>query len=108
MLTPISESTLTDTDRAAALVYNCLAVDVQTGAYLFQSAGQWKNGLLKFILVLPHETPADRGGVFGERRNMFAVERAVIPAWSIDEAIDVANKRLPGMMRRAKIAQHKK
>lgn len=104
MLVITSQSSLSDTDKIAAVAFHrMMAVDVETGAYLMPSHGR-SRWAPKYFLILPHETPKDRGGIMGTRKCSFAFERAIIRAWSDEEAVTIANKRLPRLLKRAQQA----
>lgn len=100
MLVPISKSSLSDTDKiGVAMIRGWDAVDVENVAYLKQTAGRGKYGLPKFLLIAPDPKPAQ----FTEILQAYCYPdfvRSIIRAWSLSEAIDIANQRLPKLLKR--------
>lgn len=89
-------------DPFARLFCRFDAVDPESGAYLFHTAGRGKGGLPKYILILPNVPVAKRESLF-THATWNDGERKFIRAWSREEAIRVANGRLMKML--AKRAQ---
>jgi hypothetical protein len=58
------------------------AIDPETGALLKQTAGQGKDGLPKFVLILPNKTPAERSGLLADYRWDYPHGRKIIRAWT--------------------------
>lgn len=109
MLVPIEKSSLSDVDKISAVcIWGWIAIDVETGAYMGRSYGRCKGGLTKFYVILPHETPAERGGFLKPRQVPFARERSVIRAYDESDALEVANKRLPQLVKRVEKARARK
>lgn len=101
MLVEISKSTLCDTDKInASLLRDWCAIDTESGAYLKQTSGRGKCGLPKFFVILPHKSPAERGGFF-KNTVSGGFERTTIRAWTLQEAIKIGNERLPKLTKRA-------
>jgi hypothetical protein len=88
----ISECGLDESGMFAAVcVKEWCALDVESGAFMFRTNGRGKAGLLKFILILPAQTPAERGGLF-ESYTWNSSDRKFIRAWSEAEAIKAEGK----------------
>lgn len=73
------------------------AVDPDTGAFLWQTNGRGKGGLPTWILILPNETVAERGGLFSKDYTWEYENRKRFRAWSLAEAIEIGNRRLAKM-----------
>jgi len=100
MLVPISKSSLSDTEKiGVAFIRGWDAVDVENCAYLKQTAGRGKYGLPKFLLIAPDPKPVQLTDIL-QAYSYHDVVRSVIRAWSLDEAIEIANKRLPALLKR--------
>lgn len=97
-LRPMSEAGLSEADRFAALIKGWSAVCPVTGAFLSASHGRTKRGDTKYVLILPTETPAERGGLFA-KYEWNDEDRKFIRAYSEAEAIEIANKRLEKMLK---------
>lgn len=96
-LQPIADLGLTDSERLGAIFKRWCAIDPETGAFLSASNGRTKYGDTKYILILPTKTPAERGGLFADY-DWTEKDRKRIRAWSLSEAIEIANKRLEKMV----------
>jgi hypothetical protein len=99
MLRPISQVTLTDTERIAAVLKGWMALDTETGAFLSQTRGRGKRGLPTYILILPNKTLIQRGGLFAEYDWDYPKDRKFIREWTDEAAIETANKRLRKMLK---------
>lgn len=100
MLVPISKSSLSDTEKiGVAMIRSWDAVDVENVVYLKQTAGRGKYGLPKFLLIAPDPKPAQFSDILQAYCYPDFV-RSVIRAWSLEEAIEIANKRLPALLKR--------
>jgi len=100
MLVPISKSSLSDTEKiGVAMIRSWDAVDVENVVYLKQTAGRGKYGLPKFLLIAPDPKPAQFSDILQAYCYPDFV-RSVIRAWSLDEAIEIANQRLPKLLKR--------
>jgi hypothetical protein len=101
MLTKIAQSNLSDVNKVGvALIRGWDAIDTENFAYLRQSAGRGKYGLPKYHLLVFVNPPATFEELLQAYSNFDTVYSAV-RAWTLDEAIDVANKRLPKLLKRA-------
>jgi hypothetical protein len=100
MLKPISSF---DPDvRLAALFRSWAAIDPESGAFLSRSRGNAKYGFTHYVLILPKESLAERGGYFG-KYTWDEQERKRLRAYSDDEALAIANDRLTKLLaKRAK------
>lgn len=100
MLVPISKSSLSDTDKfGVSFIRGWDAVDVENCVYLKKTAGRGKYGLPKFLLIVPDPKPAQLTDIF-QAYSYHDYVRSVIRAWSLDEAIQIANQRLPKLLKR--------
>lgn len=96
-LVVVSKSDLSEPEKFAAIFRGYCAVDVETGAYMWASAGRSK-WAPKYNLILPSTTPKQRGDFFKFDINFV---RSTICAWSEEEAIQIANEvRLPKLLRK--------
>ena len=97
MLKPIAE--LPEQDRFNAMMLGWVAVDPESGAYLFRTYGP-NQGLTapKYILILPDEPVAQRRSLFASCAFVYPYGRKVVRAWTDEEAIADANGRLPRML----------
>jgi hypothetical protein len=106
MLVKISQSNLSDVNKVGV---TCIrgwdAVDTDNFAYLRQTAGRGKYGLPKFILLLV-TNPPEKFEQLLEAYSNFDKVYSVIRAWSLEEAIEIANKRLPRLQKRAQHTPH--
>ena len=102
MLVKISQSNLSDVDKVGvAAIRGWDAVDLDNFAYLLQTNGRGKYGLPKFILSVYVEHPEtfeDTLKAYADYARIYSTIRA----WSLDEAIEVANRRLPRLLKRVK------
>jgi hypothetical protein len=97
-LRPIAECDLDEGQRFTAVFQKeWCALDTESGAFLSQTKGRGKNGLLKFVLILPSRTPTERGGLF-ESYTWNQQDRKFIRAWSEAEAVEIANSKLKKMI----------
>jgi len=99
MLEITSKSTLDENEKFGCIMRGMCAVDPESGAYLKPSYGRSSHEP-KYFLILPAEPPADRGGFLAHGKS-YDFERSIIRAWSEQEAIELANKRLPLLQARA-------
>lgn len=84
--------------RLAALFRGWCAICRETGAFLIASAGRPKTGnRRKYILIVPNETIAERGGLFGDY-TWGEKSRKFLRADSDEEAIILANEKLAYML----------
>jgi hypothetical protein len=80
--------------RFDALVLRCHAADFEHGAHLSKTAGRGKSGLPKYVLIVKD---ANAGAADLRALMHFSFEwdyRSFIRAWSLQEAIEIANQRL--------------
>jgi len=97
MLKPISE--LPEDDHFKAMMLGWVAVDPESGAYLFSTNGRSKSLTApKYILILPDEPIADRRSLFTNCSFGYPYGRKIVRAWSDEDAIAAANGRLPKMI----------
>ena len=83
-----------DDIRLSALFRGAIALCRETGAFLSRTNGRSKAGSgQKYVLVLPSESPEERGGFFRYSYSTALVKR--IRAWSDQEAIDRFNLMPP-------------
>lgn len=80
--------------RLSALFKGWCALCSDTGAFLSAGNGRSKseNGH-KYVLIVPNETLDERGGFFGDY-TWDNPRRKFVRAWSEEEAIAAANKKL--------------
>jgi hypothetical protein len=103
MFVKISQSDLSDVNKVGALcIRGWHAVDTANCGYLYQTSGRGKYGLPKFILVLV-VNPPDRFDEVMEAYTRWERITSVIRAWSLEEAIQIANTRLPRLQKRAQL-----
>ena len=95
MLKPISE--LPEQDRFNALMLGWVAIDTDSGAYLFRTYGRTSKAP-KYILILPSKTITERRSLFHDRNWDYPHGRKIVRAWSDEDAINDANGRLPKML----------
>lgn len=80
--------------RFDGLVHRCDAVDFEHGAFLSKTAGRGKGGLPKYVLIVK-EANAGAANVSALMRTGFEWDyRSFVRAWSLREAIEIANQRL--------------
>ena len=104
MLKPTSE--LPEQERFNAWMLGWVAVDKESGAYLFSSNGrQRKLTALKYYLILPDKPVHERRSLFTNCSFGYPYGRKIVRAWSDEEAIAEANKRLPKMIEQQAAAQ---
>lgn len=97
MFVEVSKANLPETEKVGVrLIRGWSAVDTENMAYLSRTAGHTKFGLPKYIVILPTPKPETFQEVIEYKRLDFV--RSVIRAWSLDEAIIIANKRLPRLL----------
>lgn len=104
MIRPISEAELTSGERLSAFFNQWIGICTETGAFLRRSNGSSAAGV-RFLLILPNKSPADRGGLLKPYEWSYPHGRKFISAWSDDEAIDLANKKLAKMIIKLSEAQ---
>lgn len=94
MLKFVADLDLSEEERLAGLFSRKLAICLDTGAYLSESRGRARGGT-NYTLILPD--------VF-ERSDLWRhqpwTHRSQFKAWTRCEAIEIANRRLPGLVRR--------
>ena len=101
MFVPVSQSNLSDVNKIGVLaIRGWDAVDMENFAYLYQTSGRGKYGLPKFILVLFTEHPDKFEDALKAYLDLSRVS-SVIRAWSLEDAIKIADKRLPRLQKRA-------
>ena len=101
MFVKISQSNLSDVNKVGvALIRGWDAIDTENFAYLHRTAGRGKYGLPKFILVLFTNHPATFEELL-QAYSQWESAYSVIRAWSLEEAIEIANKRLPRLQKKA-------
>lgn len=100
MFIKISDSGLSETDKVgAAFIRGWQAVDTENVGWIRQSAGRGKYGLPKYYVILPvpkPETIEELLKAYNYPDSIFSTIRV----WSLDEAIEIANKRLPSLLKR--------
>jgi hypothetical protein len=101
MLVSISQSNLSDVNKiGVSMIRGWDAVDTENFAYLHQTNGRGKYGLPKFILVLFVDHPENFEDTLKAYTDLPRM-RSIIRVWSLEEAIEIANKRLPRLQKRA-------
>lgn len=73
------------------------AVDPDSGAVLQASHGRSRNAP-RYVLTLPNRTVEQRGGLFTDFEVDYPQGRKFVRAWTLQEAIDAANKKLAKML----------
>lgn len=107
MFVEISKANLSDTEKTGIiLIRGWSAVDTENMAYLSRTAGHTRFGLPKYILILPVPKPARFGELLEAYKRVDFV-RSVIRAWSLDEAIYIANKRMPKLLDKRNLTQRR-
>lgn len=93
-LRPIAECALTEAERFGAVFSKgWIAIDTVTGACLHASRGRTKRGDTRYTLIVPTESVEERGGLFAPY-DWTEKDRKFIRAWSLREAVEVANLHL--------------
>lgn len=104
MLIPTSE--LPEQERFDAWMLGWVAVDKESGAYLFSSNGRKRTlTALKYYLILPRKPIAERRSLFHDKDWDYPHGRKIVRAWTDEEAIEEANGRLPKMLAQQAAAQ---
>lgn len=104
MLQTIREITiLTDQERINTYWLGWLALDPESGAFLYQTRGRGKGGLPSYILILPNRTPQERGGLTTRYEFDYPQGRKFIREWTEQEAIETANQKLAKMLHKQHI-----
>lgn len=96
MLKPIAE--LPEQDRSKALLLGWAALDTDSGAYLFRTYGGKTLTAPKYVLILPDEPVAARRSFFANCAFGYPYGRKIVRAWTDEDAIAIANERLPKMI----------
>ena len=97
MLKPTDQ--LPEQDRFNAWMLGWVAVDTESGAFLFRTDGRSRTMTApKYILILPNKGLTERRSLFHDKDWDYPHGRKIVRAWSDDEAIANANGRLPKML----------
>lgn len=94
-LVPISQ--LPPDDYLAAIFRSWVAIDPESGAQLSVSHGRTSKAP-KYILILPNRSVEARGGLFASYDWDYPRGRKVLRAWTVKEAIEIANVKLAKML----------
>lgn len=94
-LIPISQ--LPPDDYLAAIFRSWVAIDIESGAQLSMSHGRTSKAP-KYILVLPNKSVEERGGLFANYDWDYPKDRKFLRAWTVKEAIEIANVKLAKML----------
>lgn len=94
-LIPISQ--LPPDDYLAAIFRSWVAIDIESGAQLSMSHGRTSK-TPKYILVLPNKSVEERGGLFASYDWDYPHGRKFLRAWTVEEAIEIANVKLAKML----------
>jgi hypothetical protein len=89
---------LPENERFAMAMCDWVALCTETGAFLKARQGMTKWGDKKFTLILPNRTVQERGGFLAYYEWDYPDGRRIIRAFSIEEAIAMANKKLVEMI----------
>lgn len=101
MLVPISQSNLSDTNKVGvSFIRGWDAVDTKNFAYLYRTSGRGKYGLPKYYLLVVINPP-ETFDLFLEAYTNWDKVFSTIRAWSLNDALEIANKRLPSLLKRA-------
>jgi hypothetical protein len=101
MLTDFFRSTsfLTTGDQLEFVMRGWVALDQESGAYLIGSRGRSSRGNApRYWLILPEKTVVERDGYFADRDAFVEWKRTSFRAWTPEEAISIANTKLPKML----------
>lgn len=103
MFIDIFQSSLNETNKIGAnMIKGWLAVDTENFAFIKQTAGRGKGGLPKFYMVVPCTKPEKLEDALKFGYNIGNQELSIIRAWTLQEAIEIANKRLPKLLKKAR------
>lgn len=99
MLKPTDQ--LPEQDRFNAWMLGWVAVDTESGAYLFCTAGRSRSMTApKYILILPRKPLEERRSLFHDKDWDYPHGRKIVRAWSDEEAIQLAESKLAKMLER--------
>jgi hypothetical protein len=90
MLKPTSE--LPEQERFNAWMLGWVAIDGDSGAFLFRTDGRTSKAP-KYILILPNKQVTERRSLFHDKDWDYPHGRKIVRAWSDEEAIAAANER---------------
>ncbi len=86
-------------ERLAAAWHGWWALDPESGAFLSRAGGRTKaGGRVRWVLIVPNQTPAERGGLFAGYDWDFPAGCRFIFAPTEDQATEAANRKLPRML----------
>lgn len=94
-LIPINQ--LPPDDYLAAIFRGWVAIDPESGAQLSVSHGRTSKAP-KYILILPNRSVEARGGLFASYDWDYPRGRKFLRAWTVEEAIEIANVKLAKML----------
>jgi len=99
VLKAISDLGLSKEEQINAMLFSRKdAICPETGAFLAGSNGRTRSGIRHYVLILPNESVEERGGLFAP----YTWEhRSRISAWTLAEAIEISNQRLPKLLKKA-------
>lgn len=98
MLIPISQLNREDASfQFTAMLRGYCAICLETGAHLSRSRGRTSKAP-KYTLILPNKSIEERGGIFANYDWDYPTGRKFVRAWSDEEAIELANKKLERML----------
>lgn len=83
-----------------------IALDETTGAMMTRTHGRGKNGLPKYVLILPKETLAQRNNDLFSSYTWENPDRKFIRAWNDTEAIKEGNIKLEKMLNSREVARN--
>lgn len=92
-------------DRLACIYRGWIAVDLESGAFIRRSNGRTEDGMTKYILILPNQSPTERGGHFREYHWYFPQGRFIYRCSNDAQAIEKGTGHLARMLRVRVIAQ---
>ena len=94
-LIPISQ--LPPADYLAAVFRRWCAIDLESGAHLSMSHGNTSKAP-RYVLILPNRSVEARGGLFASYNWDYPRGRKFLRAWTVEEAIKIANVKLAKML----------
>lgn len=100
MLQRICRLNLTHDERLTnVLRYHFIAICPESGAFMARTSGNPQTGNApKYVLILPNKSVKERGGLLTDYEWDYPHGRKFIRAWTVDDAIEIANDKLAKML----------
>lgn len=70
----------------------------ETNHGIILANGRTRSGIRRYVLILPNKSIEERGGMFAAYE---WEHRSRISAWTLAEAIEIGNQRLPKLLKKA-------